>query len=88
MEPFQAQGAAQAIEDAYVLAEYLRGVDTGGVPEAFLRYEQVRRPRAEELQRSSSGAAGNFYLPDGEAQRALDAAYATLLGELPWGIER
>ena len=84
MAPFQAQGAAQAVEDAYVLAECL-----GAEPEdpfaALARYERVRTARAVDLQRSSSGAADAFYLPDGAEQRARDEAYATLLERLPWG---
>src|SRR5262249_47367378 len=81
----QAQGAAQAIEDAVALGECLAGVDTDGVAEALEQYENVRMSRAAELQASSSSAAGRFYLPDGEGQRARDAAYGTLLDRLPWG---
>ena len=85
MEPFQAQGAAQAIEDAFVLAECLEGVESDGVAEALERYENVRMSRAAELQASSSSAAGRFYLPDGDEQRARNAEYGTLLDRLPWG---
>ena len=85
MEPFQAQGAAQAIEDAFALADCLTGVDSEGVVEALARYEQVRMSRATDLQVSSSTAAGRFYLADGAEQRARDAEYATLLDRLPWG---
>ena len=84
MEPFQAQGAAQAVEDAYVLAECL--ADDPGDPESALaRYEAIRMSRAEELQASSHDAANVFYLPDGDEQRARDTAYATLHESLPWG---
>jgi salicylate hydroxylase len=83
MEPFQAQGAAQAVEDAYVLAACLGADDD--VVAAFRRYERIRMRRAEELQASSSTAADVFYLPDGEEQRGRDARYATLLEDLPWG---
>jgi salicylate hydroxylase len=86
MEPFQAQGAAQAIEDAFVLAECLAATDD--VAEAFRRYERVRMHRAEELQDSSANAANVFYLPDGEAQRQRDARYATLLDQLPFGTRQ
>jgi 2-polyprenyl-6-methoxyphenol hydroxylase-like FAD-dependent oxidoreductase len=85
MEPFQAQGAAQAIEDAFVLAECLAAVERDGVADALRRYENVRMSRAAELQASSSSAAGRFYLPDGEEQQARDAEYRTLLDRLPWG---
>jgi len=84
MEPFQAQGAAQAVEDAYVLAECL--ADGAADPAAALvRYEQIRMTRAEGLQSSSSTAANVFYLPDGEEQRARDAAYAAAGETQPWG---
>ena len=83
MEPFQAQGAAQAVEDAYVLAACVAAEED--VVEAFRRYEEIRMRRAEETQASSSTAANVFYLPDGEEQRRRDARYATLLEELPWG---
>lgn len=84
MEPFQAQGAAQAIEDAYVLAACLRAEPDDPVA-ALARYEAVRMARAEELQASSRTAANVFYLPDGEEQQARDAAYATLHESQPWG---
>ena len=84
MEPFQAQGAAQAVEDAFVLAECI--ADAWDDPVAALaRYESIRMARAQELQASSSTAATVFYLPDGEEQRARDAAYAVLPETQPWG---
>jgi salicylate hydroxylase len=86
MEPFQAQGAAQAVEDAYVLAECLAA--DGDVAAALRRYEQIRMRRAEELQDSSATAANVFYLPDGEEQRQRDAQYATLLEKLPFGTRQ
>ena len=86
MEPFQAQGAAQAVEDAYVLAECL-GADTD-VEAAFARYEQIRMSRAEELQESSAAAANVFYLPDGDEQRLRDARYATILQDFPFGTRQ
>jgi salicylate hydroxylase len=84
MEPFQAQGAAQAIEDAYVLAECLAAAPDDPTA-ALARYESVRMTRAENLQASSSTAADVFYLPDGEQQRTRDAAYETLHETQPWG---
>ncbi|MFO1266990.1 MAG: hypothetical protein U1F67_09610 [Rubrivivax sp.] len=50
MLPFFAQGAAQAIEDAEVLAQCLRGADVASMPAALARYEALRRPRASEVQ--------------------------------------
>jgi 2-polyprenyl-6-methoxyphenol hydroxylase-like FAD-dependent oxidoreductase len=87
MEPFQAQGAAQAVEDAYVLAECLADAPDDPV-RALARYEAIRMGRAEELQASSSAAADVFYLSDGEEQRARDAAYAVLRETQPWGTRQ
>jgi len=84
MAPFQAQGAAQAIEDAFVLAECV-GDRPDDLPAALERYERVRMTRAESLQASAQSAADTFYLPDGDEQRARDAEYARLHETLPWG---
>ncbi|MGH2882043.1 MAG: FAD-dependent monooxygenase [Solirubrobacteraceae bacterium] len=87
MEPFQAHGAAQAVEDAYVLAECLADQRDDPV-RALRRYEVIRMSRAVELQNSSHAAAESFYLPDGVEQRHRDASYATLLESLPWGTRQ
>ncbi|HEU5295678.1 MAG TPA: FAD-dependent monooxygenase, partial [Burkholderiaceae bacterium] len=50
MLPFFAQGAAQAIEDAFVLAACLRDADRASAPQALQRYEAIRRPRASQVQ--------------------------------------
>lgn len=69
MLPFFAQGAAQAIEDAAVLASCLR---SGDVPEALLRYEALRRPRASKVQLMSRGREIRNHLPDGPEQERRD----------------
>jgi salicylate hydroxylase len=84
MEPFQAQGAAQAVEDAYVLGECV-GRHLDDPREALRRYEEIRMGRASELQRSSSGAGSELYLPDGDEQLARDRAYASSETSR-WGI--
>ena len=45
--PASGQGASMAIEDAVTLAKCLR--DSAGVPEAFARYESLRRERVERV---------------------------------------
>jgi salicylate hydroxylase len=85
MEPFQAQGAAQAIEDAFVLGECLGESSASEVPTALRRYEEARRQRAGDMQDSSRAAADTFYLPDGDRQRERDESYRTLLDTFPWG---
>lgn len=76
MLPFFAQGAAQALEDALVLAASLRGVDAAGVPAALERYDAVRRPRASRVQLMSRGREIRNHLPDGPEQQRRDAELA------------
>lgn len=52
MLPFMAQGAAMAIEDAYVLARRLMNHDTD-FEKAFERYEEERIPRTSMMQKIS-----------------------------------
>jgi salicylate hydroxylase len=76
MLPFFAQGAAQAFEDAAVLAGCLRDADTGSVCEALQRYERLRRPRASQVQLMSRGREVQNHLPDGPEQEARDVQLA------------
>ena len=72
MFPFYAQGAAQSIEDAAVLAACLSDTE-GSVTAALQLYERLRIPRTTRLQEVSHGRAEINHLPDGPAQRARDA---------------
>jgi salicylate hydroxylase len=75
MLPFLGQGAAQAFEDAAVLARCLAGADD---PEqALSRYESERIGRASQVQQGSSGRAEFNHLPDGPQQRARDEELQT-----------
>jgi salicylate hydroxylase len=76
MLPFFAQGAAQAIEDAEVLAHCLHGVDRDALPAALQRYEALRRPRASRVQLMSRGREVRNHLPDGAQQEQRDAELA------------
>jgi salicylate hydroxylase len=49
MLPYLAQGACQAIEDAYVLADFL-GQHRDDPEQALVAYEQVRLPRTAQIQ--------------------------------------
>jgi salicylate hydroxylase len=73
MLPFFAQGAAQALEDAAVLAACLRGTDARSAPQALQRYDAIRRPRASHVQLMSRGREVRNHLPDGPDQRRRDA---------------
>src|SRR5437764_11161254 len=74
--PFFAQGAAQAIEDAFVLAHCLRNTDRGFVQPALQRYEAIRRPRTSQVQVMSRGREVRNHLPDGPEQRQRDTEFA------------
>jgi salicylate hydroxylase len=76
MLPFFAQGAAQAVEDAAVLAGCLRGADRASVPQALQRYEHIRRPRTTQVQLMSRGREVQNHLPAGSEQEARDARLA------------
>jgi salicylate hydroxylase len=66
MLPFAAQGANQAIEDAFVLAECLKDATTDTIPEALKRYEAIRQPRAADVQRRSRTNMKQFHQTDDE----------------------
>lgn len=56
MTPHQGAGAGQAIEDAYVLAELLgdeKAVTATDVVAAFKAYDEIRRPRTQEIVKTS-----------------------------------
>jgi salicylate hydroxylase len=74
MFPFFAQGAAQAIEDAAVLARCL-AADPDAPAAALRRYESLRIPRTTRLQEVSHARAHVNHLPDGPEQLARDAAF-------------
>ena len=76
MLPFFAQGAAQALEDAYVLAGCLQGADRATAPQALQRYEAIRQPRADRVLQMSRGREVRNHLPDGPEQQQRDAELA------------
>jgi salicylate hydroxylase len=76
MLPFFAQGAAQALEDAFVLAECLRAAAPDAAPQALHRYEKIRRPRATKVQLISRGREVLNHLPDGIEQQRRDQDFA------------
>ncbi len=68
MPPFQAQGAAMAIEDAIVLAKCLQA---DGISEASLRrYEKVRKPRTTKVLGSARANMGVFHRSNAITQAA------------------
>nr|WP_107911282.1 FAD-dependent monooxygenase [Streptomyces chartreusis] len=75
MFPFFAQGAAQSIEDAAVLAHCL-AMPADSPEQALRRYEAARIERTTRLQRVSHARGDINHLPDGPEQRNRDAALA------------
>ncbi|MDT0344057.1 FAD-dependent monooxygenase [Streptomyces litchfieldiae] len=74
MLPFMAQGANQAVEDAVVLAGCLAAAGPRNVPAALARYERLRKPRTDRIQRMSRANARTFHLGDGQGQHERDLA--------------
>jgi salicylate hydroxylase len=75
MFPFFAQGAAQSIEDAAVLARCLAG-SLDDPEQALKQYESARIERTTRLQQVSRARRDINHLPDGPEQQARDAALA------------
>lgn len=85
MLPFQAQGAAQAIEDAYVLASK---VEAGGdVPAALRSYEDVRKPRTSRIQAASRANMKTFHKRS-PAEQAATYGPMWIAGQLLPGVVR
>jgi salicylate hydroxylase len=60
MEPFQAQGAAMAIEDAAILAPLL--IASPDAEAAFARFAALRRPRVERVAKLSHANGAIFHM--------------------------
>jgi salicylate hydroxylase len=75
MFPFLGQGAAQAIEDAAVLAGCL-AANPGDPTAALRRYEKLRKQRATRVQQASRARLHANHLADGPEQLARDEAFS------------
>jgi salicylate hydroxylase len=73
MLPFLGQGAAQAFEDAAMLAACLAN-GKADPAHALRRYESARIDRASRVQQGSRARADFNHLPDGPEQRDRDEA--------------
>ena len=82
MLPHHGQGANQAIEDAFVLAQELG--TAGDVLAALHSYARRRRVRARQVQLMSWAASAALHLPDGPAAQRRDACLARLPEHLAW----
>ena len=85
MLPYHAQGAVQSIEDAWVLARCLEmGADDAGA--ALLKYESLRKDRAQRLQRHSRNAERWYHLDDGDEIARRNARLAAHADDSPTGL--
>ena len=75
MLPFLSQGAAMAIEDAYVLAEAL-ALHPGSLGTALSAYQDERLPRTARVQLEARERGRTYHLPTEEEMAARDAEYA------------
>jgi salicylate hydroxylase len=87
MAPSAAQGGAQAIEDAWILAQSL-AADPGAPARALASYERTRRPRVERIVREARRNLGLYNLR-GVARLFRNATIAALppkghLARLDW----
>jgi salicylate hydroxylase len=64
MVPYLAQGACQAIEDAWVLATCLKNHGPAGVQDALLEYERRRQPRTTRIQAGARFVVDWAHEPD------------------------
>ncbi|KAK7707405.1 hypothetical protein SLS57_009275 [Botryosphaeria dothidea] len=75
MLPFMSQGAAQAVEDGASLATLVSSVSSQSeLPAALRIFEELRIPRAGQVQQASFVNGRIFHFGDGPEQRARDAA--------------
>ncbi|MEV6773978.1 FAD-dependent oxidoreductase [Nocardia sp. NPDC051030] len=86
MVPHLGQGANQAIQDAFALAECLVEADRSNLEERLRTYEQVRKARAEFIQRLSRDAGQlyrNYSNDDAHRKAAaiIDFLHTSGLGE-------
>jgi salicylate hydroxylase len=62
MLPYHAQGAAQSIEDAWVLARRL--VLAPNIDDALRTYQTIRKTRTDKVQEASRAAQNLFHMSD------------------------
>lgn len=82
MLPYLSQGAAMAIEDAFVLSEAIAYFD-GNVPLALEAYEAERRDRTRNVQLQARERGRTYHLESPEEQRKRDQAMRERQSENP-----
>ncbi|KPY69112.1 salicylate 1-monooxygenase [Pseudomonas syringae] len=86
MLPHQGAGAGQGLEDAWLLARLLADpqVNTGSVQRVLEVYDEVRRPRACRVQRTSWEAGELYEWRDREVGAAPSLLSKTLANRFDW----
>jgi 6-hydroxynicotinate 3-monooxygenase len=79
MTPYMAQGAAQAMEDAVVLARCLRSHDFRDIEAAFASYQATRQSRTSEIQLTSHKNTFMRQKTDASQIYAYDASTTALV---------
>ena len=90
MVPFLAQGACQAIEDAWTLARVIAR-STSDIPAALAEYQQRRLPRAARIQSGARAAVKLMHEADPGRVRARNGRWRGMaridpLAETSWGF--
>ena len=75
MVPYHAQGAAQSIEDAWVLGRCLTD-SAGDIPAALEKYQDLRLRRANRVQAQSRAAEHMFHMHEPEEIARRNARFA------------
>ncbi len=91
MVPYLAQGACQAIEDAWVLATCLSKQGASDVPGALIEYEERRRPRTTRVQAAARSMVKIVHESDADRIRARNGRWKGMsridpLGETTWNF--
>ena len=79
--PHLAQGAAQAIEDAAVVAEVLKALPdcrASTIAKALWLYEDVRKDRAETLVEMAAASGRAMHLGEGKEKEERDSQFAQI----------
>lgn len=90
MMPFLAQGACQAIEDAWIIGQCLARHDCDGVADALIEYEQRRWPRTTKVQAAARAMVKQLHEPDPLQIQARNGRWRGMaridpLNETVWG---
>ncbi len=91
MVPYLAQGACQAMEDAWILASTLAQHGNEGVKNALIEYEQRRLPRATRVQSAARNMVKVVHEQDPQRIKARNGRWRGMsridpLGETTWNF--